>query len=64
MIQVQVKILSENWFVRNNKNVSENIFAEVYCPKFYSPKIFVLNVIFSKKNAQVVQIIKNKLRMI
>ena len=29
------------------KNMSENIFAEVYCPKFYLPKIFALNVVFS-----------------
>ena len=31
-------------FVRNSQNFSENMLDEVYCPKSYPPKIFVLNV--------------------
>ena len=41
--------LAENWFVQNAKNMSENIFAEVYCPKFYPLKIFELNALKSRK---------------
>ena len=36
--------------------MSENIFAEVYCPKFHLPKMFVLNVVLGfkfKGNGQV-----------
>lgn len=56
MIKRLVEILSENVFVRNTKNVSENSFAEVYCPKFYPPKIFVLNVIAALMATSVVKL--------
>ena len=33
------KLIGPKW-----KNMSENIFAEIYCPNFYPLKIIVLNV--------------------
>ena len=42
---LSIQKTGKNLFVRNFKDMSEDIFAEVFCPKFYLLKIFVLNLL-------------------